>query len=386
VSPSSSFTSSSLDPSAQGFNQVRMGNERERIAINDSITVLGKCIHSLARLEGGREAARRKKAAAEKRGRLIARPRHAPSVHIPWRESVLTRLLRPILDGNAAAAIVITVSPANNSHAETRATLRFGARASRVGVRPQLTVSPDDAPGAKNEASRGSSKRPGKGLSQSRRVPASVLRASVEDALDAARKRRALHEEALEKAKKAARRASARQRRSYEAHNDEELSHGMVTKARGRMHAVDGAMTLSGPVRVSPERILRETAHLSPPRRDGGFRPMTPGELQESRADAMGVLQPGVARQRAIMEDLRGHAAKESPTRAASGMRPRQQSELDQQAIRLGAADASSGAERAASDLRSALADPDMQASPELTPMHSGPSSGVASSSGAGGD
>lgn len=53
--PRRSIGISSLDPDAGGYNQVRLGSEKERIAINDSITVLGKCIHALAKIEGEKE-------------------------------------------------------------------------------------------------------------------------------------------------------------------------------------------------------------------------------------------------------------------------------------------------------------------------------------------
>lgn len=209
-------------------------------------------------------------------------------------------------------------------------------------------------------------------MGKSMQVPASVLRASVEDALEAARRRRELHEEELRKAKKAQSRADARARRHGEQDARDELSASVVAKARGRLHGVDGVHKLRKPVQVSPERILEASKGDYPPyvRRRVGFGSTSPGAagMRGSRADATSLLQPAVAEQRKRMEHLKQAAAPESPTRAASGLEPRDQSQLSQQAIRLGAAGAQFEAERAATDLKSALQDPAMDPSPGSTP------------------
>lgn len=54
------------------------------------------------------------------------------SGHIPYRDSKLTRLLKPALGGNARVAIVCTASAAPSAADETANTLMFAARAKRV--------------------------------------------------------------------------------------------------------------------------------------------------------------------------------------------------------------------------------------------------------------
>ena len=56
--------------------------------------------------------------------------------HIPYRDSKLTRLLQNSLGGNAKTVIILTVSAARRHLAETLSTLRFGARARQIQIRP----------------------------------------------------------------------------------------------------------------------------------------------------------------------------------------------------------------------------------------------------------
>ncbi len=49
--------------------------------------------------------------------------------HMPYRDSKLTRLLQPSLDGSAQIAIICTVSPALRCSEETHNTLKFAGRA-----------------------------------------------------------------------------------------------------------------------------------------------------------------------------------------------------------------------------------------------------------------
>jgi kinesin family protein 5 len=73
--------------------------------INKSLSCLGKCIHALAE--------------ASTKGQKI---------HVPFRESQLTRILQESLGGNTKTALIITCSPAVYNAEETLSTLRFGAR------------------------------------------------------------------------------------------------------------------------------------------------------------------------------------------------------------------------------------------------------------------
>lgn len=54
------------------------------------------------------------------------------SPHIPYRDSVLTRILQPALGGNAKTAIIATVTQSNGSFVETKSTLGFASSAKMI--------------------------------------------------------------------------------------------------------------------------------------------------------------------------------------------------------------------------------------------------------------
>jgi hypothetical protein len=56
--------------------------------------------------------------------------------HVPFRDSVLTRLLQPCLQGSGRTAFVITISPSKGSLEESFATLRFAERLKAIRIRP----------------------------------------------------------------------------------------------------------------------------------------------------------------------------------------------------------------------------------------------------------
>jgi centromeric protein E len=85
---------------------------REASAINRSLLTLGKIINKLS--QGG-----------------VAQ-------HLPYRESKLTRILRPSLDGNARVAVVATAAPAAVHYEETCSTLMFATRAKLVRTRARV--------------------------------------------------------------------------------------------------------------------------------------------------------------------------------------------------------------------------------------------------------
>ncbi|KAJ9504945.1 hypothetical protein QJQ45_013622, partial [Haematococcus lacustris] len=74
-------------------------------AINQSLLTLGKVMRLLAGTKGS---------------------------HIPYRESKLTRLLQPSLEGNAQVVLLATISPLAMAVAESESTLDFMAQAKRV--------------------------------------------------------------------------------------------------------------------------------------------------------------------------------------------------------------------------------------------------------------
>ncbi|KAM5300671.1 kinesin-like protein KIF14 isoform 2-T2 [Glossophaga mutica] len=81
---------------------------REGVSINKSLLTLGKVVSALA------EHGRRK------------------GVFVPYRESVLTWLLKESLGGNSKTAMVATVSPAASSVEETLSTLRYARQARSI--------------------------------------------------------------------------------------------------------------------------------------------------------------------------------------------------------------------------------------------------------------
>ncbi|CAK6442312.1 unnamed protein product [Pipistrellus nathusii] len=81
---------------------------REGVSINKSLLTLGKVISALAE-HGGRRRA-----------------------FIPYRESVLTWLLKESLGGNSKTAMIATVSPAGSSLEETLSTLRYARQARSI--------------------------------------------------------------------------------------------------------------------------------------------------------------------------------------------------------------------------------------------------------------
>jgi len=81
--------------------------------INKSLLTLGIVIRKLAEDIGRRDA-------------------DALSVHVPYRNSRLTRLLQPALGGNAKAAVVCCVTPAKEALDETVSTLRFAENCRNV--------------------------------------------------------------------------------------------------------------------------------------------------------------------------------------------------------------------------------------------------------------
>ncbi|EDV99071.1 kinesin-like protein KIF14 [Drosophila grimshawi] len=110
--------------SASGSNGERI---REGVSINKSLLTLGKVIAALADA--------RKPAGG---GSLT------PSTFVPYRESVLTWLLRENLGGNSKTVMLATVSPASLHADETLATLRYACKARSIVNRVKVNESPHD--------------------------------------------------------------------------------------------------------------------------------------------------------------------------------------------------------------------------------------------------
>lgn len=85
---------------------------------------------------------------------VIAKLADGNAVHIPYRDSRLTRLLQNSLSGvGAKIAVIATITPASSQAEETHNTLKFATRAKRVG-RHQAPMHPACLPACRRQNSR----------------------------------------------------------------------------------------------------------------------------------------------------------------------------------------------------------------------------------------
>ncbi|XP_017854582.1 kinesin-like protein KIF14 [Drosophila busckii] len=98
---------------------------REGVSINKSLLTLGKVIAALADS--------RKPVGSS-----------TPHTFVPYRESVLTWLLRENLGGNSKTVMLATISPASLHADETLATLRYACKARSIVNRVKVNESPHD--------------------------------------------------------------------------------------------------------------------------------------------------------------------------------------------------------------------------------------------------
>ena len=100
-----------------GKTQAKGIRLKEATSINKSLTTLGTCMNKLADNMSGSSGSLR---------------------HIPFRESVLTRLLSDSLGGNCKTTLVINASPCSYNVEETISTLRFGERAKKIKTKARI--------------------------------------------------------------------------------------------------------------------------------------------------------------------------------------------------------------------------------------------------------
>lgn len=101
--------------------QMQDDHISEMTNINLSLHTLGKCISALV-----------------KRSRAIHDGTDGQGVHIPYRESKLTRLLQDSLGGNSKTLLIATVSPAASCSEESINTLKFADRAKQVMIQAKV--------------------------------------------------------------------------------------------------------------------------------------------------------------------------------------------------------------------------------------------------------
>uniref|UniRef100_A0A5S6QWW8 Kinesin-like protein n=1 Tax=Trichuris muris TaxID=70415 RepID=A0A5S6QWW8_TRIMR len=90
---------------------------KEGIKINEGLLALGNVISALTETTKSR-------------------------VHIPYRDSKLTRLLQDSLGGNSVTVMIACVSPADTNHDETMNTLRYAERAKKIKNKPLVNLDP----------------------------------------------------------------------------------------------------------------------------------------------------------------------------------------------------------------------------------------------------
>ena len=90
---------------------------KEATSINKSLTTLGTCMSKLAENNENNTQSLR---------------------HVPFRESILTRLLSDSLGGNCKTTLIICCSPCSYNVEESISTLRFGERAKKSKTKARI--------------------------------------------------------------------------------------------------------------------------------------------------------------------------------------------------------------------------------------------------------
>ncbi|XP_039212328.1 kinesin-like protein KIF1A isoform X23 [Crotalus tigris] len=101
---------------------------KEGANINKSLTTLGKVISALAEMDSGPNKNKKKK----------------KTDFVPYRDSVLTWLLRENLGGNSRTAMVAALSPADINYDETLSTLRYADRAKQIRCNAVINEDPNN--------------------------------------------------------------------------------------------------------------------------------------------------------------------------------------------------------------------------------------------------
>ncbi|NXJ12155.1 KIF28 protein, partial [Odontophorus gujanensis] len=94
---------------------------KEGTRVNLSLTTLGNVISALAEVATGKKV-----------------------LHIPYRDSVLTKLLQSALGGNSRTIMIAALSPADICYEETLSTLRYAERAKKIRNKAVVNASPTE--------------------------------------------------------------------------------------------------------------------------------------------------------------------------------------------------------------------------------------------------
>ncbi|EER04234.1 kinesin heavy chain, putative, partial [Perkinsus marinus ATCC 50983] len=93
-------------------SKVNRDGVKEAGEINSSLSVLGRVVEAL----------------------------NSGSSHIPYRESLLTRLLQDSLGGSCKTCMIATINPERSEYRQTMNTLQFAQRMSKVVNRPKVVA------------------------------------------------------------------------------------------------------------------------------------------------------------------------------------------------------------------------------------------------------
>ena len=103
---------------------------QEGAAINKSLSTLGRCIMQISALSAR---------ASSRRQSLGTSSKH---IRVPFRDSVLTWMLKESLSGNSKTTMLATISPSHSNYAETLSTLRYAASASQIKTKAVVNEDP----------------------------------------------------------------------------------------------------------------------------------------------------------------------------------------------------------------------------------------------------
>jgi len=121
---------------------------KEGGAINKSLSVLGNVIALLARQAKDamlEEEAAMAAAESSPMAKGMAASMGGPTRHIPFRDSVLTWILRDSLVGNSKTVMLAAISPAAVNFHETLSTLRFANQAKLIKTKAVINEDPTQA-------------------------------------------------------------------------------------------------------------------------------------------------------------------------------------------------------------------------------------------------
>lgn len=117
------FVNSSERANATGATGQRL---KEGAHINKSLVTLGSVISALAEVSSSSDPNSSRR-----------------SIFIPYRDSVLTWLLKDSLGGNSKTIMIAAISPADCNYGETLSTLRYANRAKNIINKPTINEDPN---------------------------------------------------------------------------------------------------------------------------------------------------------------------------------------------------------------------------------------------------